>query len=156
MLFFFYSTYKTIELTNFGLFEKDTVVNLERAILPTTRLGGHIVSGHVDTVGEIVRSELKDSGKVKSLEIRYPSQFSKYIMERGSIAVDGISLTIVNTNKNIFEILLIPETIQKTNAKFWEKGVIVNLEMDILARVMENFFLKRKSGWKNFIPKFFG
>ncbi|MBE7411270.1 MAG: riboflavin synthase [Leptospiraceae bacterium] len=152
--FTFYSSFKTLEITTMGLLEKKSIVNLERALLPTSRMGGHIVQGHVDTVGKIFDSKWKDNGKVKSLWIQLSKEFAKYIVERGSICVDGISLTVVNKKKNTFEILLIPETINKTNAKFWEKGVYVNLELDILARYMENFFLNQ-SLWKNFLPKFF-
>ncbi len=152
--FSFYSSYKTIQITTLGFLERESIVNLERALLPTSRMGGHIVQGHVDTVGTIIYSELKDKGNIKNLKIEFPVEFSKYIVERGSICVDGISLTVVHKVGNIFEILLIPETIQKTNAIVWEKGVKVNLEMDILARYMENFF-SNQSGWKNFLPKLF-
>jgi riboflavin synthase len=138
-LFKVYSSYKTLELTNLGYLQIGENVNLERALLPTTRLGGHIVQGHVDGIGKVLSRQSKDDNSVEIFWVEVPVSLSKYIVERGSIAVDGISLTVVSIESNRLELVLIPETIRKTNAKDWKEGSIVNLETDIMARYMEKF-----------------
>ncbi len=134
-----YSSYKTLELTNFNTFEIGSEVNLERALLPTSRMGGHIVQGHVDGTGIIIFKEIKDDGNIYIFKIEVNDYLKRYIVERGSITVDGISLTVVSIENKIFELVLIPETIQKTNASSWEVNSIVNIETDIMARYLEKF-----------------
>lgn len=141
-----YSSYKTLELTNLGNFHLGEFVNLERSVTPTTRLGGHYVQGHVDGTGKIILSESRDSGKVQVFHIEYPEWMDRYIVTRGSIAVDGISLTVVSLPKpNTLELVLIPETIQKTNAYSWKEGSIVNLEIDLIARYLEKMIPSAQS-----------
>jgi riboflavin synthase len=133
-----YSSYKTLELTNLGLVQTGEEVNLERSVTPNTRLGGHYVQGHVDGVGKVTYIEEKDEGKVWVYHINYPEWMDPYIVVRGSIAVDGISLTVVSLpSPNCFELVLIPETIQKTTASQWKVGSTVNLEIDLIARYLE-------------------
>lgn len=140
-----YSSYRTLELTNLGDLTIGSAVNLERSVTPSTRLGGHYVQGHVDGTGEIVSIAPRDGGKVWDYRVSYPEWMDPYIVERGSIAVDGISLTVVSLPvKNQFELVLIPETIQKTNASDWKLGTVVNLEIDLIARYLEKM-LRRKS-----------
>ncbi len=136
-IFVVYSSYRTLEITNLSFLQIGELVNLERAVLPSTRMGGHIVQGHVDDVGTIVLKTSRDEGKVEVFEVEVPLHLTPYIVERGSIAVDGISLTVVSIVNNKMQLVLIPETIQKTNAKFWTVGKKVNLEVDILARYIE-------------------
>ena len=133
-----YSSYKTLELTNLGELHLGEFVNLERSVTPQTRLGGHYVQGHVDGTGKITLSESRDSGKVQVFHIEYPNWMDRYIVTRGSIAIDGISLTVVSLPKeNTLELVLIPETIQKTNAYTWKTGSVVNIEIDLIARYIE-------------------
>ncbi|MCC5815839.1 MAG: riboflavin synthase [Leptospira sp.] len=133
-----YSSYKTLELTNLGELHLGEFVNLERSVTPNTRLGGHYVQGHVDGTGTITLSESRDGGKVQVFHIEYPNWMDRYIVTRGSIAIDGISLTVVSIPKeNTLELVLIPETIQKTNAYTWKVGSIVNIEIDLIARYLE-------------------
>jgi len=134
-----YSSYKTLELTNFNYLKLGDIVNLERSLLPSSRMGGHIVQGHVDGIGKIIDKEIRDSGNTYIFKIEIPLNLRKYIIERGSITIDGISLTVVKIENNILELVLIPETINKTNASQWEINSIVNIETDILARYYENF-----------------
>lgn len=133
-----YSSFKTLELTNLGELHLGDFVNLERSVTPTTRMGGHLVQGHVDGKGNVVHTEERDNGKVVIFHIEYPEWMDRYIVERGSITIDGISLTVVSFPKsNTLELVLIPETIQKTNAHSWKKGRQVNLEVDLVARYLE-------------------
>lgn len=135
--FRFYSSFKTLELTNFGNLKIGEEVNLERSALPTTRLGGHLVSGHIDGTGTILKKEERDGGTVVSYSVKNDSSFSRYIAPRGSITVDGISLTVVDSRPEEFDLVLIPETLKKTNAKSWKPGTILNLEIDLVARYLE-------------------
>jgi riboflavin synthase len=100
-------------------------------------MGGHLVQGHVDGVGVVTKRYAKDAGAVEVFEIELPLELCKYVVERGSIAVDGISLTVVSMKERILELVLIPETIFKTIAGEWTSGKIVNLETDIIARYVE-------------------
>jgi riboflavin synthase len=141
-LFNYYSSYKTLELTNFKDLIIGTRVNLERSVTYGARMGGHLVQGHVDGVGVVTKRYSKDNGSVEVFEIGVPDNLTKYIVERGSIAIDGISLTVVDIRENNLELVLIPETIQKTNASEWVSGKIVNIETDIIARYVEKMFAK--------------
>lgn len=133
----FYASYKTLELTNLGQLKPGMVVNMERAMLADSRLGGHMVQGHVDATGEVITREEKEEGQVVAYTVRVPHSLCRYIVARGSIAVDGISLTVVAIDEDRMELVIIPETIRKTNVAIWQPGVAVNLETDILARHIE-------------------
>ncbi|WP_078128803.1 riboflavin synthase [Leptospira alexanderi] len=141
--FRFYASFKTLELTNFKFLKKDAEVNLERSALPTTRLGGHLVSGHVDGIGKVLSKEEREGGSVVCYTVRNDLSLSKYIAPRGSITVDGISLTVVDSRSDEFDLVLIPETLKKTNAKSWSSDTILNLEIDLVARYLEQL-LKSK------------
>ncbi len=134
-----YSSFKTLELTNFKDLQVGEEVNLERPLLPHSRMGGHFVQGHVDGVGTVIKKEFQDNQKTLVVQIQLPEELKKYVVIRGSIAIDGISLTVVNITDCILELVLIPETIQKTNAKYWIEKKKVNIEVDILARYFEKF-----------------
>ncbi|MGL6027341.1 MAG: riboflavin synthase, partial [Vibrio sp.] len=110
-------------------------VNLEKAMLPTTRFGGHIVSGHVDGVGEIV--ERIPVGRAVELWVKMPAELSKYVAQKGSITVDGISLTVNDLRKNAFKLTIVPHTSAETTMDQFQVGRRVNLEVDVLARYME-------------------
>ncbi|OTG76966.1 riboflavin synthase [Acinetobacter sp. ANC 5054] len=118
-------------------------VNVEKAMLPTTRFGGHIVSGHVDAVGEItvVRSDARSI----YFEVTAPKEIARYLAEKGSVTVDGISLTINHLRGNILSLNLIPHTADRTNIGTWKTGTKVNLEVDVLARYIERLLLGDKA-----------
>jgi len=110
-------------------------VNLERAVTPQTRLGGHIVQGHVDGVGTILRREPSEHWEI--VEISLPAELARYLVDKGSIAVDGVSLTVVTAGESGFTISLIPETLARTTLGFKQPGDLVNLEVDIIAKHVE-------------------
>ncbi len=110
-------------------------VNLEKALRLADRLGGHLVSGHVDGVGEVVRFD--PVGDNRLLEIRAPQQLAKYIARKGSVAVDGVSLTTNTVDGAIFSINLIPHTLDATTLGSLQAGKRVNLEIDLIARYVE-------------------
>ncbi len=115
--------------------EKGREVNLEKALRLSDRLGGHLVSGHVDGVGEVVVFE--KVGESMHLAIRSPGNLSKFIAAKGSITVNGVSLTVNEVDEDVFHINLIPHTLLMTNLKNLEIGSLVNLEVDMLARYVE-------------------
>ena len=110
-------------------------VNLEKALRLSDRLGGHIVSGHVDGVGEVVKFE--PAGESMLLRIRAPDALARYIARKGSIAIQGVSLTVNNVDGPDFEINLIPHTVSVTTLKLLKPGSRVNLEVDMIARYVE-------------------
>lgn len=125
----------TLDITTLGAFRPGQIVNLERALTLSSRLGGHIVQGHVDFRG-VIKNIRKDVKGVE-VDISVPDQYMKYIVGKGSIAVDGISLTVVSTTASGFRLYLIPETIENTNINSWKPGIDINIETDILARYVE-------------------
>lgn len=110
-------------------------VNLEKALRLNDRLGGHLVSGHVDGVGQVVRFE--ELGDCWRLDVRAPHVLSKYIAIKGSICIDGVSLTVNSVDKDIFSMNLIPHTLENTTLKYLGIGSRVNLEVDQIARYVE-------------------
>lgn len=110
-------------------------VNLEKAMRLSDRVGGHLVSGHVDGVGEVVRFE--QTGDCYTLEIRAPHDLARYIAAKGSITVNGVSLTVNTVEGEVFSLNLIPHTLQETTLKHLKAGAAVNLEVDLLARYAE-------------------
>lgn len=126
---------ETLKKTGFANYQVGEKVNLEKAMLPTTRFGGHIVSGHVDGVGEIV--ERNQVGRAIEFWVAMPAEISKYVAEKGSITVDGISLTVNDLRKNAFKLTIVPHTSEETTIDQFKVGRKVNLEVDVLARYME-------------------
>ncbi|WP_411725339.1 riboflavin synthase [Methyloglobulus sp.] len=112
-----------------------TPVNLELALTPTTRMGGHIVSGHVDGIGELV--EKKADGRSVRLTFKVPDDLAKYIAEKGSISINGISLTVNTVNGALFSVNIVPHTLKETTLADIAVGNQVNLEVDLLARYLE-------------------
>jgi len=131
----------TLSVTTLGRFRQGTRVNLERALSPQSRLGGHIVQGHVDGKG-IVSSVDRDS-RGSSYAVSCGRELSKYIVGKGSVAVDGISLTVVSAHERGFSLYLIPESLDKTTAGDWKNGDEVNIEVDILAKYVEKMLSVR-------------
>lgn len=133
----------TLDITTLGDFKPGRVVNLERALTLSSRLGGHIVQGHVDCRGRV--ASIKKDIRGIEIDITVPGEYMKYIVGKGSVAVDGISLTVVSAAGGSFKLYLIPETIENTSIKNWTPGTEVNIETDILARYVEQM-LKFKNG----------
>ncbi|HEY9135657.1 MAG TPA: riboflavin synthase [Pseudomonadales bacterium] len=118
-------------------------VNLEKALTPSSRLGGHIVSGHVDGIGEVV--DCQDQGRSLFFRIKAPDELARYIAEKGSICVDGVSLTVNAVSGATFDLNIVPHTAQETNIGAWRSGVRVNLEVDIIARQLERLLMGDKA-----------
>ena len=128
---------ETINSTNFKTLSRGEPLNLERALSPSKRLDGHIVQGHVDGVGEIVN--ILKRGHEIVYRIKFESDNFKYIAEKGSIALDGISLTVSKVGENYFEVSIIPTTIADTNLASKKVGEKINIETDIIGRYVYNF-----------------
>ncbi len=126
---------ETLDLTTLQKIETGAVVNLEKALTPTTRLGGHLVSGHVDGIGEVIA--IQEAARSIQFDIKAPDELAKYIAKKGSITVDGVSLTVNDIEGSIFKLNLVPHTLQETTANFYKVGSKVNLEVDLLARYLE-------------------
>jgi riboflavin synthase len=126
---------ETLDKTSLGALAPGSRVNLERAVTPTTRLGGHIVQGHVDGTGSVVRRAPSEHWEV--VEISLPAELSRYLVAKGSISVDGISLTVVDVHEDSFTVSLIPETLSRTTLGAKEPGEPVNLEVDVVAKYVE-------------------
>ncbi|WP_456296101.1 riboflavin synthase [Vibrio sp. AK197] len=133
---------ETMKKTGLTHYRVGDAVNLEKAMLPTTRFGGHIVSGHVDGVGEII--ERHQVGRAIEFWVAVPEEISRYIAEKGSITVDGISLTVNDLRKNAFKLTIVPHTSAETTIDHFHVGRIVNLEVDVLARYMERLLEARQ------------
>lgn len=128
-------SYETIRKSTFADIANGSPVNLERALTLSTRLGGHLVSGHVDAVGVIEKFTQNQSAYV--LTVRYPDEIDRYIAEKGSVCVDGISLTTAKCSGGVFEVAVIPHTYEETALKGKRQGSKVNLEVDMIARYLE-------------------
>lgn len=126
---------ETIRLTSFEGVKAGTKINLERPLAANARLGGHFVSGHIDVRSKVEVFEQK--GKNFYLKVAVPKEFSKYVVYKGSVAIDGISLTIAEANADSLAVWLIPHTLEVTNLSDCEAGKYVNLEFDLLAKYVE-------------------
>ena len=128
---------QTLKLTSLQSLEKGDAVNLERAALVSSRLGGHIVQGHIDGTGSI--AQLTPGEKWLQMDIQFPSDLMKYVVPQGSICIDGVSLTVgsVSDDLNQITVWLIPETLAKTNLSAKKPGDLVNIEVDVLAKYVE-------------------
>lgn len=128
-------------LTNFSELKPGSLVNLERSLKPETRLGGHFVSGHIDALGRVEVFEPR--GKDHYLRVAAPAGFGRYLVSKGSIAVDGISLTVAEVAGDSFAVWLIPHTLAMTNLREKQAGSGVNLEFDLLAKYVEKLMAVR-------------
>lgn len=133
---------ETVRRTNLGKLKKGSPVNLERALRAGDRLGGHMVSGHIDGTGYI--REYKDEDNATWLTVETKSEIIKYVIPRGSIAIDGTSLTVADTTENSFRVSLIPVTKEETVLLKKKTGDEVNLECDIVGKYVERFLTFRK------------
>jgi riboflavin synthase len=126
---------ETLKCTTFGEITSGTRVNLEPSLTPSSPLGGHLVSGHVDGVGEVI--ERKEDGRSVRLNLRAPKEIARYIAAKGSICVDGVSLTVNAVAGSDFGVNIVPHTLEQTTIGAYRRGTRVNLEVDIIARYLE-------------------
>lgn len=131
---------ETLAHTTLAKLRIGQAVNLEKALLPTTPLGGHFVSGHIDGVGTLTRKN--NDGRSLVLEFTLPSELMRYVAVKGSIAIDGTSLTINTVSANSFSVNLIPQTQSETTLTALQTGDKVNIEVDLIARYLERLMLK--------------
>lgn len=134
---------ETLKRTTFGQFKVGQRVNLEKALTPSSRLGGHLVSGHVDGIGEVL--ERHSDGRSERFRIKAPAELAKYIAEKGSITVDGASLTVNAVDGAILSLNIVPHTLQETIMGEYQAGRRVNLEVDLIARYLERLLLGDKA-----------
>ncbi|TXR54472.1 riboflavin synthase [Reinekea thalattae] len=134
---------ETLEFTTIKAWQSGTLVNLEKALMPTSRLGGHIVSGHVDGVGEVVE-RYQDARSIRFV-IKAPAALAKYIAHKGSITMDGASLTVNAVDGDEFQLNIVPHTISETIIQHYKKGTRVNLEVDVIARYLERLLMGDKA-----------
>ncbi len=132
---------ETLSLTTLGGLRVGAPVNLERAMRPTDRLGGHLVSGHVDGVGRVL--SVREDARAQRWRFAAPASLSKYIAKKGSICVDGVSLTVNEVDDEGFEVALIPHTVAHTAFAQAKVGDAVNLEIDLVARYVERLLAGR-------------
>lgn len=134
---------ETLDCTAFSDLKSGSRVNLEKALTPTTRLGGHLVSGHVDGVGEIISRS--DNARAIQFRVRAPKELAKYVAHKGSITIDGTSLTVNAVDGAEFELTIVPHTLAETIMADYRAGRRVNLEVDLLARYLERLLLGDKA-----------
>jgi len=138
---------ETLDLTTLEKIESGAIVNLEKALTPTTRLGGHLVSGHVDGIGEVIA--ISNAARSIQYDIKAPDELAKYIAKKGSITVDGVSLTVNDVEGSVFKLNLVPHTLEETTAKNYLVGTKVNLEVDLLARYLERLLIGEQGDKKS-------
>jgi riboflavin synthase len=134
---------ETLDNTTIPQWKNGQVVNLEKALTPQTRLGGHIVSGHVDGVGEVISRHA--DARSERFRLRVPKNLAKYIAHKGSITVDGTSLTVNKVDGAEFELNIVPHTLKWTIMDTYKAGTQVNVEVDVLARYLERLMLGDKA-----------
>lgn len=130
---------ETIALTTLKHLKSGSAVNLEKALLPTTRLGGHLVSGHVDGIGKV--TDISEDARSIRYSITIPEELKKYVAVKGSICLDGTSLTVNAVANNVIEINIVPHTQERTIIKNYKQGTEVNIEVDLIARYLETLLM---------------
>jgi riboflavin synthase len=135
---------ETLSRTNLDRLREGNPVNLERSLKVGDRLGGHLVSGHIDGLGIVLKR--RDEGDWSSLVFRVPSQLTRQMASKGSVAVDGVSLTLVNVENDRFSVALIPHTLENTTLGYLVVGDAVNIETDLLAKYVERQLQSRNPG----------
>jgi riboflavin synthase len=134
---------ETMRLTTLNSLRRGTLVNLEKALAASARLGGHIVSGHVDGVGELLRTQ-PEGGSIR-MDFRAPAELARYIAKKGSICIDGTSLTVNEVDGAVFSINVIPHTQLHTVMHTYRTGQAVNLEVDLISRYLERLLLGERA-----------
>jgi riboflavin synthase len=136
----FFASRETLARTNLGSLDAGVAVNLERALTPTTRLSGHLVQGHVDGLARLI--SVRELAGAHELELELPAGLSRYCVEKGSIALDGVSLTLNAVHGTRVAITLIPHSWANTRFAFLNEGDLVNVEVDLLAKYVEKLLCK--------------
>lgn len=136
-------TSETVERTTFGRLTPGARVNLERALVAGARLGGHLVSGHVDGRARVI--SVNPEGDARHVKLECPRELSRYVAEKGSVALDGVSLTVNAVSGNVFSLMLIPHTLAVTTLGELAAGTELNLEVDLVARYVERLALGDRS-----------
>jgi riboflavin synthase len=131
------AVHMTLEKTSIGALKPQDKVNLELSLRPHDRLGGHFVQGHVNALGKI--KQIQMTGKNWEIEVSFPKELRKYMISEGSIALDGISLTIARLTDSTLTVAIIPHTLEKTSLSSKKVGDVLNLEVDMIAKYIENF-----------------
>ena len=126
---------ETMRCTSLGSLQQGSLVNLEKAMTPSSRLGGHIVSGHVDGLAELL--SIEDDGRSAKLSYQVPEDLSRYIAAKGSVCLDGVSLTVNEVEGSRFTVNIIPHTAERTTIHLYRPGQKVNLEVDVISRYLE-------------------
>lgn len=144
----FYAMPETLRRTALGGLVEGSFVNLERAMSPESRFGGHIVQGHVDSVGKVL--SVRGEGGAEIWEFEAPDSVLRYTVEKGSVCVDGISLTVVTVGEGSFTVSILPQTRAATNLRVLEIGDRVNLEADVIGKYVERLLGSRLESSKNF------
>jgi riboflavin synthase len=134
---------ETLQHTTLKNLKPGAALNLEKALTLNTRLGGHLVSGHVDGIGRLI--DRRDDARSIRFEIEAPAELARYIAHKGSICVDGVSLTVNAVNGARFELNLVPHTLQETIMDGYQAGTEVNLEVDLIARYLERLMLGERA-----------
>ncbi|NBP11686.1 MAG: riboflavin synthase [Actinobacteria bacterium] len=133
---------QTLKVTSLGKLNEGDFVNLELAARPDSRLGGHIVQGHVDGVGSVLENSLGE--KWNKFVVKVPNTLTKFIVNQGSIAIDGVSLTVGEITDDVVTLWLIPETLERTNLSQKIEGDLVNIEVDLIAKYVERLMNRGK------------
>ncbi|MEO2065108.1 MAG: riboflavin synthase [Desulfurobacteriaceae bacterium] len=137
-------SYETLKRTTLSLLKPGESVNLERALRLGDRLGGHILQGHVDTTTKV--TSIKREGEGYRFSFKLPKEYSHLVVEKGSIGIDGISLTVAELLPDSFSVAVIPHTFENTNLKFKRSGNLVNLEFDIIGKYVEKMVKSAQKG----------
>lgn len=140
-------SHETIKRTGFASYQSGSKVNLEKALQANSRLGGHIVSGHVDGVGEVL--SIAPVGRYVEIWVKAPDELAKYLAEKGSITVDGVSLTVNQVDGAKFLLTLIPHSLQETIIGSYKIATKVNLEVDVIARYLERLMMGDKAAYSS-------
>lgn len=135
---------ETLAKTTLGHWQLDTTVNLERPVVAGGEFGGHFVTGHVDALGEVLRFE--SQGDFWLLEIRFPESMKGYIADKGSVAINGVSLTVNSVTDSTMQLMIIPHTADHTNIGRVKPGTEVNLEIDLVARYVASLLQQQSKG----------
>jgi riboflavin synthase len=142
-LFSVYASAETLDASSLGGLRSADTVNLERALAVGDRLGGHIVSGHVDAVGRI--QEVRPAGESKVYRVAFPQAWAGLVVPKGSVALDGVSLTVNACGRDFLEVNIIPATLQETTIPQWQPGIEVNMEFDVIGKYVQRLL----TPWQN-------
>lgn len=135
---FFYISNETLKRSNFNLFKKNQIINLEKSISYGQNISGHFIQGHVDTIAKVRKVIVIDKTWIVKLQIS-DKELGKYLIEKASISINGVSLTISKVSKNFFEVNIIPHTLKLTNLKILKRNSLVNIELDIFGKYMYKY-----------------